>query len=400
MRRKISLLTILLLIAIFGAIAQTPRYVTTTGAGSKNGLSWASASDNLQATVNAAVAGDTVFVAAGTYTGGFIMKDGVQVYGGFSGVESNTTGSKPSINLTVLDGGDTQRVLTQSVAFTYSTVWSGFTLQKGMASLGAGSYLMANGILRNCIITANKTNVQNASKGGGAYLASGAQLQGCLVNNNESPNASGVYLASSNAKLLNSTVANNKQSTTPQPPAAPTWKVGDVYPKTGTPEGIVFWVDPTGEHGWTVALKDNNNGVQCSWGTSTYVGTQPYTNSTLSVALSDTTGFSNTGFIRAAYPISIPANANYAANKVDFPNGWYLPAVGQLRKLSGVLPEINAALSVLGANATTISYRQYWSSTGYAFSSSSRVWAVDFDNGEVTSYDVNSSFMVRSVRAF
>ena len=96
------------------------RYVKTTATGSGNGSSWANASGNLQAMIDASASGDEVWVAAGTYkptaypTGctnctttrdrAFILKNGVKVYGGFAGTESLLTQRNIAGNPTILSG--------------------------------------------------------------------------------------------------------------------------------------------------------------------------------------------------------------------------------------------------------------------------------------------------------
>ena len=57
----------------------------SAGTAAASATSWATACADLQAVIGVANLNDTVFVAAGVYKGGFIMKEGVQVYGGFAG---------------------------------------------------------------------------------------------------------------------------------------------------------------------------------------------------------------------------------------------------------------------------------------------------------------------------
>ncbi|OWY24385.1 T9SS C-terminal target domain-containing protein [Sphingobacteriales bacterium UPWRP_1] len=96
----------------------TTRYVTTTGSGS--GTSWANASADLQAMINASEPGDEVWVATGTYkptaypTGcsgcistrdyTFFVKDGVKIYGGFAGTETDISQRNFTANPTTLSG--------------------------------------------------------------------------------------------------------------------------------------------------------------------------------------------------------------------------------------------------------------------------------------------------------
>lgn len=138
--------------------APVKRYVKPVASGTKTGLSWTNAGSNLQQTINASSTGDTIWVAAGTYTGGFKLKEGVQLYGGFSGNESSLSERKlpgTGENLTILDGAGTYRVITQDSDFVASTVMDGFVVQNGSSLAGAGAYLRASSILRRCIVRNN-----------------------------------------------------------------------------------------------------------------------------------------------------------------------------------------------------------------------------------------------------
>lgn len=80
----------------------TVLHVTVTGAGAKNGTSWANAFEGLQPALSVAVSGDQIWVAKGTYKpsydyglgGGsryyhFRMIEGTGLYGGFAGTETD-----------------------------------------------------------------------------------------------------------------------------------------------------------------------------------------------------------------------------------------------------------------------------------------------------------------------
>jgi hypothetical protein len=77
-----------LLCALPPAALAITRYVSASGPGG-DGLSWATASTNLAATVESATAGDSVWVAAGEYSGNLSIPAGVSVSGGFSGTDAN-----------------------------------------------------------------------------------------------------------------------------------------------------------------------------------------------------------------------------------------------------------------------------------------------------------------------
>jgi len=99
--------------------AQT-RYVTETGAGNKTGLSWATASNDLQKMINQSNPGDSVFVEEGTYApiypsnklsfdskdNAFVLRWNVLVFGGFSTVKGDTAFADRNWkdNETILDG--------------------------------------------------------------------------------------------------------------------------------------------------------------------------------------------------------------------------------------------------------------------------------------------------------
>ena len=166
------------------------------------------------------------------------------------------------------------------------------------------------------------------------------------------------------------------------------------WPVAGkTAKGIVFYVDNTGAHGWAVHLQDQGTSVQ--WTPSgQYTDIPTLTNYTNARdAITDLNGYSNTQKIRNAgnatkYP---------AAYAVDFANGWYLPAAGQLRLLFGEIVTLNASLQVVGGTQFPMNeYFWYWSSTEYG---QSYAWSVNY-NGYVTYSSKNHNNRVRSVRAF
>lgn len=188
-----------------------------------------------------------------------------------------------------------------------------------------------------------------------------------------------------------------------QPPAV---AIGDIlctdgsivkpsaWPVAGkTAMGIVFYVDNTGQHGWAVHLHDH--GTIEEWtpsGQETDIPTLTnYTNAR--DAIMDLDGYSNTQKIRNAgnvmkYP---------AAYAVDFTNGWYLPAAGQLRLLFGEIATLNASLQVVGGTQFPMDTNWWcWSSTEYG---QNNAWGV-YTNGNVYHYGKYVAIDVRSVRAF
>ncbi len=110
------ILFLLLLVATF---ATTPAradttilYVNGTAGGANNGTSWSDAFTDLQSALAAASSGKQIWVAAGTYkptadnnrTISFSLKNGVQVYGGFAGTETELSQRDLVVNIVILNG--------------------------------------------------------------------------------------------------------------------------------------------------------------------------------------------------------------------------------------------------------------------------------------------------------
>ena len=167
------------------------------------------------------------------------------------------------------------------------------------------------------------------------------------------------------------------------------------YPSSGaTAIGVVFYVDNTGQHGWAVALQDAGS---FRWGCNNYDMPLPnYTNKRQ--AIYDLDGYENTRIVRENCTDS---PAFYA---VDFENGWYVPAIGQLNFLYANLVEVNTSLRVAGGSVFPASEWRYWSSTE---NSSYNAWRMHssgeldyYVGGDYTNNAKNNSWRVRGVRNF
>jgi len=222
---KKILCIIMALISMVVVIAQTPDYqgiiyVTPTGAGTNSGDSWANSISSIaDAQTLAQTHNAVVWVAAGTYYGdtsataikAFSMVGGVNVYGGFIGVEpGNYDLSLRDIetNATILDGQNARIVLNGGGA-----IWDGFVIQNGKTSspvkMGGGVYLTGNGVLNNCIIRNNISLWCTDNSAGGVYLRQ-STLSNCKILNNRSHDGGGVY--ASNATVINCEIYDNQGS--------------------------------------------------------------------------------------------------------------------------------------------------------------------------------------------
>ncbi|MCK6693791.1 MAG: T9SS type A sorting domain-containing protein [Thermoanaerobaculia bacterium] len=94
------------------APAQTRYYVNQNASGDATGESWANAFTDLQEALATVTAGDTIWMARGTYlptattdrTISFTLKDGVALYGGFAGTEISLAERNIEQHKTILSG--------------------------------------------------------------------------------------------------------------------------------------------------------------------------------------------------------------------------------------------------------------------------------------------------------
>jgi len=197
--------------------AQTTRYVKPAATGTGDGSSWANASGSIQNTINASASGDQVWIAAGTYLfwATLTMKDGVQVYGGFAGMETDTAQRQRSdldgngtieawefTNATILDGQNVTQVLNQAADFIVETVWDGLTITGGRKTYlckGGGAFIQVNGKLVNCIINGNSlydsSSINSVSASGGGIYNDGGAITHCLISGNSAIATSSYYSA-------------------------------------------------------------------------------------------------------------------------------------------------------------------------------------------------------------
>jgi predicted outer membrane repeat protein len=154
-------------------------YVTQNGSGSRDGSSWANATNDILLGMSlASMYHASVWVAEGVYYGdttaynAFTLLDGVNMYGGFAGNETSLVQRDIAAHVTALDGGNVRRVLDQPIVFNNRTILDGFTIQHGVSpsstgNTGGGARLKANITVSNCTFTNNQSSY------GGAVYADG-----------------------------------------------------------------------------------------------------------------------------------------------------------------------------------------------------------------------------------
>lgn len=157
-----------------------------------------------------------------------------------------------------------------------------------------------------------------------------------------------------------------------------------------TAKGIIFYVDNTGEHGWAVNLHDQASAIQwCFSG----VDVIPLNNLDGATAYMDLDGYQNTQIIRAAGNDSMFP----AAYIVDFDNGWYLPALGQLRLMFAYVSVLNSSLGIVGGTQFPMNTDfYYWSSTESSYATA---WRIS-NKGFITGYSKdNLNYTPNAVRS-
>ena len=188
-------------------------YVDADAVGANNGTSWGDAFTTLQPALDAAAAGDEIWVAAGTYTptslstpgdprsATFELKGGVALDGGFDPtVGDDAWGERDWVNDEAILSGDigisgdpadnVYHVVSGS-AVTETAVLDGFTITGGNAGSGNGGGMLNDGAsptLANLIFSGNA-----ASNGGGMANANGSTrtLIHCTFSGNTAANYGG-----------------------------------------------------------------------------------------------------------------------------------------------------------------------------------------------------------------
>lgn len=238
--------------------AQTIRYVKPVASGTGNGSSWANASNDLQSVINSSVAGDEVWVAAGTYIpvrrmdalstispgdrqNAFVAKGGVNMYGGFSGTEVSKEGRNISSNKTILSGDlnkndgaftnmgeNAYHVIVFSGATLNNTVFDGFTIADAYYKEGFDPWDMptVNGqvvhnhfggsmyVIQASPIISNVRFTRNFLHLGSGLLTYGtdcnAQFINCVFENNKGFYGAAILNYQSNPKFFNTLIYNNE----------------------------------------------------------------------------------------------------------------------------------------------------------------------------------------------
>ncbi len=176
------------------------------------------------------------------------------------------------------------------------------------------------------------------------------------------------------------------QSAAPATPAVQEkrWKVGDYYNENGK-EGVVFWVDESGEHGKIVSMKRSMKCLKWS--------SDKDERKRMIGANNETNGAKNMEIVR-----QIPDwQSKYPAFKwcADLGKGWYLPAKEELSQIFSVKAIVDKSLKQHGGEAHL--RLAYWSSTE---STKGKYTAWSMYIYKFIHVTKNGNYFVRAVAAF
>lgn len=183
--------------------------VAPNGDDANDGSGWGTAKRSIQAAVDAAASvGGQVWVKAGTYGENIELRDGVYVYGGFSGWETSLAQRDWRMNATIIDGGaDGCVVRAERLGYRVSAI-DGFTLRNGKDLNGAGVLCdHASPVVMNNVITGNEAS----ANGAGIYLANSAALvkNNVIRGNSAVQSGGGLYAQHSSAEIVGNSIDDN-----------------------------------------------------------------------------------------------------------------------------------------------------------------------------------------------
>jgi hypothetical protein len=174
-----------------------------------DGETWPTAFNQVQQALNAASHGDAVWIAAGTYFENVAITNGVMLYGGFAGDETDLSQRNWTNHFTILDGRRTNTVVTIAGGAMTTTRVDGFVIRNGYSRYGGGIYCSnASATIVNNMILQNQ-----ATKGGGGGIAcynSSAVIVFNLIQENMTDNSGGgIYSSASTVTIQNNRIIGN-----------------------------------------------------------------------------------------------------------------------------------------------------------------------------------------------
>ena len=162
--------------------------------------------ETIQKGIDAAVDGDTVEVAEGTYF------ENINFNGKAITVRSEDPKDPAVVETTVIEGNQTGRCVTFDSGEGALSVLSGFTLTRGSAAAGGGTIGGGIGCFSSSpTLTYNRIFDNNATYGGGIGCLNGSPLitDNIIIDNFINHATAGIYCESSGARIENNLLQNN-----------------------------------------------------------------------------------------------------------------------------------------------------------------------------------------------
>ena len=194
-----SLLATFAVLLVPVAAAKTFYVNGVTGSNSNTCLSPTTACKTIKRAITLAASGDSIAVAASTYTENLTININLTINGAGAGT-------------TIVDGNAAGRVITVSVAQA-AVVLNKLTIRNGLAGFGGGISNAGTMTITNCVISGNVAQSQTAN-GGGIFNTGTAAINFTTIANNQAKGSTGssgggIYNRGK-LTLNNSTVSQNK----------------------------------------------------------------------------------------------------------------------------------------------------------------------------------------------
>ena len=155
-----------------------------------NGKSWKRACGTIEEALELAQPGQQIWVKEGTYDGGITLKDGVDLYGGFSGFERKLEERDLTKKPSVITGSLSDGTRAETVVTAANAVLDGFTITGGGRETGDSSAL--------------------PTVGGGLTVDSTAPvIRNCVIKDNAADFAAGVLIRGGSPRFEGTTVSHN-----------------------------------------------------------------------------------------------------------------------------------------------------------------------------------------------
>jgi len=179
----------------YTAIYRVKSNSTTDGPGD----GWSRAFHEATDALDCALAGDEVWVAAGTYTGSHVVNSGVGFYGGFSGIETTRASRAMRSNTTTLTAGGSGTVVELCGPADSRSRIEGFTVTGGGGTSAAGIKcdIASTPVVNACFVTGNSCV--------GIYCAAPAVITNCIIKSNSNASGAGGIIC----EWCSPTITNN-----------------------------------------------------------------------------------------------------------------------------------------------------------------------------------------------